>query len=388
MSGEKEEKFYEEEEEEEDRKCPPNHLVSRSNPNEVHKKSDESLFCEEEEEDTKCPPQQDEEDIVMEKVVLSEEREQIKGATDGHVVSGSDPYEWQVSDEARNVAHGTSGGHVVSALRGPDNSLGAESVESHAHHPDFTSKRRSRAARPPIRPGAQRVDGPGNSGLEDDTFTVIIGGDEEVTIETSPPTLTAQLVNREEEERRAKQEVIRNSIVADVIPNVAPDNSSRRWKFAGAFLVLIVVAIVLAVTLRPEKSSPVPSRSPGDLRKLLSSVSSDEGEALSTNSTPQSKAFKWIVTNNTNLGNFSEEIIIQRYALATLFYSTNGDSWSSSNLWLDNGEECERWQSSVGQLVCTDTGAAYQLDLSSNNLSGKLPPEIGLLTSLGECVHS
>jgi hypothetical protein len=59
MSGEKEEKFYEEEDddEEEDRKCPPNYHDSRSNPNEVHKKRDESLFYEEEEEDTKCPPQ-------------------------------------------------------------------------------------------------------------------------------------------------------------------------------------------------------------------------------------------------------------------------------------------------------------------------------------------
>jgi hypothetical protein len=225
------------------------------------------------------------------------------------------------------------------------------------------------------------VDGFGNSGLEDDSFTITIGGDEEVTIEPSPPTLSAQLVNTEEEENRAVQDFIQNAAVADAVPEVAPDNSSRRWKFAGAFLILIVVAIVLAVTLRPEKSNPVPTLSPGDLTKLLSSVSSDEREALSTISTPQSKAFKWMVTNNTNLGTFSKEIIIQRYALATLFYSTNGDSWSNNALWLDSGEECSGWGVS-----CTIAGAFSEVSLVSNNLEGTVPPEIGLLTSLGECV--
>jgi hypothetical protein len=212
--------------------------------------------------------------------------------------------------------------------------------------------------------------------IEDDSLSVIIGGDEEVTIEPIPPSLPAQLVNREEEERRAKQEVIRNAGVADVVPKVALDNSGRRWKFAGAFLVLIliVVGVVLAVTL------PDPSLFPETLRDLLSSVSSDKGEALSTNSTPQSKAFNWMVANNATLGTFSEEIIIQRYALATLFYSTNGDSWSNNTSWLDSGEECNGWGVS-----CTNTGAVV-LDLPSNNLQGTLPPEIGLLTSLCECV--
>jgi hypothetical protein len=69
-------------------------------------------------------------------------------------------------------------------------------VDSQANHPDVTSQRRSRATLPPIPPGAQRVDGPGYSG---DYFTIIIG--EEVTAEPSPPTLSAQLVNTEEEIR-------------------------------------------------------------------------------------------------------------------------------------------------------------------------------------------
>jgi hypothetical protein len=107
-----------------------------------------------------------------------------------------------------------------------------------------------------------------------------------------------------------------------------------------------------------------------------------------TNSTPQNKAFNWLVTNNTRLGTLSNEHIIQRYALATLYYSANGsDSWDRNEFWLDDSNECGRWQTSFGgPLTCTCTGAVSQLDLSSNNLEGTVPPEIGLLMLLGECV--
>jgi hypothetical protein len=62
------------------------------------------------------------------------------------------------------------------------------------------------------------------------------------------------------------------------------------------------------------------------LSDLLSPISSDKGEALLANSTPQNQAFNWMGINNTRLGTLSNETIVQRYALATLYYSANGDS--------------------------------------------------------------
>jgi hypothetical protein len=436
MSGEKENKFYEDE----DKKFPANHHVSRSNPKNVHEKRDARLFCEEEQEESKCPPQHiprsnpnkvtaghkpakghkqepkhheqrhmkqppkessddhkahryftqkdDEEDVTVEEGVLLVEKDQIKGAAHGgHVVSWSNPNDWRVtSDEARHVARGTPGGrHVVSALIGPDGSPGAEVVDSQANPPNVTSQRRSHAALAPIRPGAERVDGFGNRGLDDDTFTITIGEEEEVTIEPSPPTLSAQLVNTKEEENRAVQKFLQNAVVADIVPDVDPENSGRRWKVAILFLLLmlIVVGVVLAFRLRPD---PDPTLSPEALSDLLSSVSSDKGEALLTNSTPQNKAFNWMVANNTRLGTLSKEQIIQRYALATLYYSANGASWNINEVWLEDVNECGIWQTTNGQLGCTGTNAVSNLELGLNNLNGTIPPEIGLLTSLGEFV--
>jgi hypothetical protein len=381
MSGKRDKTlFYDDDE---DKKCPPNHPVSWSDQNEVGMKNDASLFFEEEKEEVKAgdPP-------------------------DGRHVNES-----LARNEAWGTAHdldtkeridiedpGKSGGNndMVSHLRGPDESPGAEAVESQARPPNVTSQRRSRAALAPIRPGAQRVDGPGNNGLEDDSFTVIIGGDEEVTIDPIPPTLSAQLVNTKEEENRAVQNFLQNAVVAEVVPEVSPDNRGMWWKLAGAFLVMmsIVIGVALGISLRKEPT-PAPTNSPTSgptlspealLSDLLSPISSDKGEALLTNLTPQNKAFNWMVTNNTRLGTLSDERIIQRYALATLYYSANGESWNSHEFWLSDNEECNIWNTTYGPLTCTENDTLTQVDLRENNLNRTIPPEIGLLTSLGECV--
>jgi hypothetical protein len=270
-------------------------------------------------------------------------------------------------------------------LRGADVSPGAEIVDTQAQAPPppISSQRRSYFPEH-TRPGAERVYGYGNTGIEDDTDTIMIGENDEGTTEPSPPTFPARLLNEQEEENCAVQNFLKNTVVADIVPEVAPRNRGWKWKFACVFLalILIVVAIVLVVTL-PRDSTV----SPSVLFDLLSSVSSDQGEALRNSSTPQSMAFNWMVTNNTNLGTLSDYQLIQRYALATLYYSTNGDGWTDNKYWLDNDEECGRWYAYYGQLNCTTTGELSDLILGYNNLTGSIPKEIGLLTSLGEFIE-
>ena len=161
----------------------------------------------------------------------------------------------------------------------------------------------------------------------------------------------------------------------------------ERWVLVVVPFSLIAAVVVLSIFLSKRPKPPGPTLSQEDLRDLLGFVSSDGGDALQTDSTPQNMAFTWLVVNNTNLGVYTYEKIIQRYALATLYFSTNGDSWEHNKFWMDNGEECGRWQTGyIETVICTAAGALIDLDLSENYLNGTLPPEIGLLSSLGKFV--
>ncbi|MEM7115334.1 MAG: leucine-rich repeat domain-containing protein [Chloroflexota bacterium] len=63
-------------------------------------------------------------------------------------------------------------------------------------------------------------------------------------------------------------------------------------------------------------------------------------------------------------------------ALVVFYNSTNGASWTDNSGWLQNATPCG-W---VG-IVCNN-GNITQLLLEGNNLSGMLPPELGMLTML------
>jgi hypothetical protein len=299
MSRKNDEKFNEEE----IKKCPPQH-VPWSNPNEErashkpakgHKHKHSNHEHEHHQHKQMNQPstessdyrkkhrnfaQIDEDSIAMEEGVLSEEEEQIKGATDGYVPV-SNPNELQVSNKVRNTAHGTSGSrHVVSSLRGPDVSPGSEALDSPVHHPNVNTVRR-RVPIDCIFPGAVREGGLDNEegNEEDDERTIEVGyGVEDGTIEPSPPTVSAELVDPEEEERIRQQQIeqavkkeLQKAVVGEVVTEVVPEiisNKGRRWKSVCALLILIliliVMAVVLGIMLRPgdQTSTQAPTSAP------------------------------------------------------------------------------------------------------------------------------
>ena len=66
-------------------------------------------------------------------------------------------------------------------------------------------------------------------------------------------------------------------------------------------------------------------------------------------------------------------------ALTALFDATDGESWQNSDGWLYT-EDLGQWHG-----VTTDAGGRVtELDLRDNRLSGELPEELGILTSLTE----
>jgi hypothetical protein len=122
-----------------------------------------------------------------------------------------------------------------------------------------------------------------------------------------------------------------------------------------------------------------PSSSPsrGVTVTFLSSLPGFTVEEMRNASSPQSKAFEWVTTIDRPRSDL--ERIRQRFALATLFYATSGETkWKRSEGWLNSSiHEC-KWYG----CICARNGTISSLQLDSNRLVGNLPREICLLGGL------
>ena len=126
--------------------------------------------------------------------------------------------------------------------------------------------------------------------------------------------------------------------------------------------------------------SPSPSSPAARIQYLLSLASFDDGMTLSTEGTPQNQALKWLLGSPSSKI-LSDERLVQRYALATLYFSTGGPSWNKKGTWLTDVDECLWFSSEDGEAVCTNE-AINQINLHNNNMLGSLPPELGLLSKI------
>lgn len=104
-------------------------------------------------------------------------------------------------------------------------------------------------------------------------------------------------------------------------------------------------------------------------------------------STPQGRAFRWLVHDDDRRIEPDDPNVLQRYVLATLFFATNGPKWHHGTLhWLSRLHEChwfkKVYKGKLGVKQCNDDMKVTALFLAENNLLGSLPAEIGLLEQL------
>lgn len=113
---------------------------------------------------------------------------------------------------------------------------------------------------------------------------------------------------------------------------------------------------------------------------------------------PQNDALMAIINSTLELDpTFSEDRleILQRYALNTLYFSTNGDSWNNNYLWTSASHPCgstgnanntdtvtESQDAWYGVLCDSNKEVVEKLSLESNDLRGILPSEIQGLSGL------
>jgi hypothetical protein len=240
------------------------------------------------------------------------------------------------------------------------------------------------------RPGAFRVPGIDGENENDDDDSVMNTTVASSRVDRNNP-VAAELVDEDEERRRIQVEIDRGVAAqrerermeregeipeAEVV--IEKNRCSTRVKiWSGAAAVLVIAAIILVTVFR----RPSPQEVPQELASLLSLVSFDNGTALQTPWTPQNNAANWLA-NNANLTSYSNEKKIQRYTLAVLHYSTNGNNWIGKDGWLSNEEECD-WYNTDDGSFCKN-GSVVVLGLYDNNLVGKIPNELALLSSLSE----
>ena len=113
-----------------------------------------------------------------------------------------------------------------------------------------------------------------------------------------------------------------------------------------------------------------------EVKEKLSGLSSDGGMALMDINSPQFHAYSWLV-EDSNGKDYSDERLYQRYALATLYYATNGVQWTNNEGWVTSANECDQWFGISGCDEETESvnPVIVSIELPGNNLYGSLPTE-------------
>jgi hypothetical protein len=206
--------------------------------------------------------------------------------------------------------------------------------------------------------------------------------------------------------------------VQPAVKNEAGNGNRRRRYCCIIFIVVVIVIVVLAVVVFMAPSgdvsgTPEESELTGSPVVILTDVfpttalPGSTAEALESKSDrlPQVQAYNWLL-NDPNLSKYSEAQRLQRFALATFYFATNGQDWfpeGEGNNWLQyDVHECN-WLSlsplqeqapcrgfdSTSSLFDHSEYVSLVLSGESTNgpsiyrrVKGTLPPELSLLTSL------
>jgi hypothetical protein len=124
-----------------------------------------------------------------------------------------------------------------------------------------------------------------------------------------------------------------------------------------------------------------------ETRQALLQRSPSSEQALFRSSSPQYRALAWLTSeaNFTSLSTWEEQDLdqqypmVQRWVMATIYYSLRGHQWTRSDNWLSDQQECV-WFSVDPTKYCDGT-TVIGIDLSNNQLAGKIPDEISLLSN-------
>lgn len=210
--------------------------------------------------------------------------------------------------------------------------------------------------------------------------------------------VTAEIVDTFQTEYDMRQKIMREAVCAEVVTQA--DIQSVRRKQLCIFIVMILLliggglALGLLMPGRNRKSTTIqhetyppsnaPSAPPTSIAHRERYDAFEEilrplvGASLDYEDSPQQKALAWLVDDDvgTTLGDY----IVERYILVVLYFALSGPEWTKDYSFSSEEEHC-LWNDGDNGVFCDDSSVSY-VKLSTNNLTGAIPPEIGHLTNL------
>jgi Leucine-rich repeat (LRR) protein len=180
--------------------------------------------------------------------------------------------------------------------------------------------------------------------------------------------------------------------------NIDRKRKYRKWAalaVVSAILIGAIVAVSMLVINNRHLSKMTGSTSDEKLntqQKSISDIITDNAvvnlQSLHDPQASQFKARKWMLFEDKLFFKSmapTKEFVIQRFALATLYFATQSDSstWAM-NSWLQ-GFECEKENVWVG-LSCNEQHQVVTISFSDFGMVGSLPDEIGHLAMLQSLV--
>ena len=300
-------------------------------------------------------------------------------------------------------------------------------VTDHANNSSVVDKTVStltlaRGRNQPSRPGAFSYAPQGmDSSIVDENFDgtddfCLGGGDAEAPANNQEGLAVADLV-----EGRSLQFALPDA--DKPLPQRKDKTKQRKTFILLSFLFLLAIGAILVAVLLPSPSatpaqesnyavenltsvSVPPSQAPTSRKEYVLSLLPEETLHIIFHdyNAPQTEAYSWLLDDDL-LHDMPEEQIKQRFALATLYFATNGSEWTNNTNWLNHSvNECDWYTSgeffmqkdfsalfpgfvsgfySSAQLpVCDQNGLYKHLWLDQNNLAGSLPKELYMLTHL------
>jgi len=178
--------------------------------------------------------------------------------------------------------------------------------------------------------------------------------------------------------------------------------------FLGVILLLVMLLVVQAKEGDPTNGTLIPQAQPNRPTQslndhILSLLPDETVRAIQAEqwSSPQKKAYQWLVQDPyLNSVTYPDWRLVQRFALATFFYATDGENWKQNTDWLSYEiPECEWYKSDAlsalvlkppmdpvyymnPEHVCGGPGFYHHLWLGYSGLRHSLPDEFFLLTHL------